>query len=68
MLGRLIMTAKLTILTGLLLMLCSSAFAVDAEPMVQAQAVPEPAQTAQAPQLSNLLAWQRVGSPIRLET
>ena len=62
------MTAKLISLTGLLLMLSSPAFAADAEPAVQVQTAPESVQTAQAPQQPQRLAWQRVGSPLSIET
>jgi hypothetical protein len=63
------MTTKLLSLAGLLLMLSSPAFAAPAtEQAVQVPSTPEPTQTVQAPQPHQLLAWQRVGSPISLET
>jgi hypothetical protein len=66
------MTAKLISLAGLLLMLSSPAFAAPApDPAVQAASASEPAQTAvsdRATQQPQRLAWQRVGSPLSLET
>lgn len=63
------MTTKLISLAGLLLMLSSPAFAATATAQaVQAPNPAEPTQTVQAPQHPQQLAWQRVGSPISLET
>lgn len=67
------MTAKFITLTSLLLMLGSPAFAADskgadAHPAEQVKNLQEQPQTAQAPQQPLVLAWQRVGAPISLET
>ena len=63
------MTTKLISLAGLLLMLSSPAFADQTqEQALQVQNAAAQAQPAPAAQPNQQIAWQRVGSPLSLET
>ncbi len=72
------MTAKLISLVGLLMTLSGPAFATDANqgvqvhtapaPQAQSQQAPQSQQASKSPRAPQHLAWQRVGSPLSLDS